>query len=153
MPVNHRFTTGSRGAWIAVLLLLLAGRQALAACNVIATGVSFGVIDPLVVVDHASTGSVTVSCDTLTSYSIALGPGAGTYGQREMTGTAGVLQYNLYDSSVRDRVWGDGSGTTVTVNGSADSGGRTHTVYGQVPYQPTAVPGSYSDTITVTVSY
>lgn len=153
MPMKNHFTGRPHGAGTAVLLLLLASRSAVAACTVSATGVSFGVIDPLAVADHASTGSVTVSCDTLTGYGIALGPGAGTYDQREMTGTAGVLQYNLYDSSARDRVWGDGNGTTVTVNASADSGGRTHTVYGLVPYQPAAVPGSYSDTITVTVSY
>lgn len=145
--------TTFHGMGVLGLLLMLAGTAAHAACTVSATSHAFGVIDPLVAVDHDSTSSVSVSCDTLTSYSVSLSAGAGTYGNRELVSGSDALMYNLYDDAARSRVWGDGSGTTVTVNGSADSGGTTHSVYGRVPHQPTAVPGSYSDSITVTVTY
>lgn len=51
----------------------------------------------------------------------------------------------------RGRRWGDGSPGTATVNGSGTT--HTFTVYGRIPARQNAVVGSYSDTITVTITF
>jgi spore coat protein U-like protein len=123
------------------------------ACSVNATGFQFGTIDPLVATDHDSTSTVTVTCPSLTSYSVALSTGSGTFSQRQMTSGANTLNYNLYADAGRTSIWGDGSGSSLTVSGSADNTGTDHTVYGRSPHQPAAVPGTYSDSIVVTVTF
>jgi spore coat protein U-like protein len=55
-------------------------------------------------------------------------------------------------------VWGDGTGSSVTQSGTGAgiATANSLTVYGQVPDNATnqaAVPASYTDTITVTVTY
>lgn len=122
-------------------------------CTVTATGFQFGMIDPLIVTDHASTSTITVTCPSLTAYAISLSQGMGTFSQRQMTSGSNILNYNLYTSSLYTSIWGDGTGATSTVSGNADSSGSTQTVYGRSPHQPTAVPGGYSDSIVVTVTY
>lgn len=123
------------------------------ACSVNATSFQFGTINPLIATSHDSTSTVTVTCPSLTSYSVALSPGSGTFSQRQMSNGTNTLDYNLYTDSARTEIWGDGSGSTATVSASADDTGTDHTVYGRLPHQPTAAVGSYSDSITVTVTY
>jgi spore coat protein U-like protein len=81
---------------------------------------------------------------------------SGTFTARTMSnGTGGTLRYNLYTIAADSVVWGDGTGgsqtQTLTINGLG-SVTVNATVYGLVPLQDPA-PGSYSDTITVTVNY
>ncbi len=88
---------------------------------------------------------------TAVSYTIGLGPGAGTVAQRKMTSGANGLNYNLYTDAAHGTVWGASSvsGSTSGVTGNA-----SHTVYGRIPAsQTTVVPGTYADTIVVTVTF
>lgn len=135
------------------LIILIIKISTAHACTVTATNFQFGMIDPLIATDHASTSTITVTCPSLTAYTIALSAGAGTYSQRQMTNGSDTLNYNLYISSLYTSIWGDGAGSTSTVSGNADSSGSTQTVYGRSPHQPTAVPGGYSDSIVITVTY
>lgn len=125
------------------------------ACSVSATNLQFGTIDPLVATDHDSTSTITVTCSGIlsTAYTVSLSTGSGTYSQRQMSSGANILDYNLYTDSARTDIWGDGTGSTSAVSGSANETGTDHTVYGRSPHQPAALPGSYSDSITVTVTY
>lgn len=69
-----------------------------------------------------------------------------------MTGPASaLLPYALYQDGAHTTNWGDMGGATVagTGNGSA----QTLTVYGQIAAGQYVAPGSYTDTITVTVAY
>lgn len=134
-----------------IVTLLLSGRAL--ACTVSATGLAFGSIDPLSATDTTGTATVSVTCPAPASYSLSLSAGAGSYVQRTLTSGVLVLNYNLYTDVSATQVWGDGSGSTFVVSGSADSNGAAHTVYGLVPYQSQAVPGTYADTIVVTLSY
>ena len=66
------------------------------------------------------------------------------------------LAYELYRDPSRTQRWGnDTAGGTNTVNGSGST--QTNptvlTVYGRVPVQAVGAPGTYTDTITVTLSY
>ncbi|HEX7027403.1 MAG TPA: spore coat U domain-containing protein [Gammaproteobacteria bacterium] len=123
------------------------------ACTVTATNFQFGTIDPLIATDHQSSSTVTVTCPGVTAYTVSLSPGGGTYGQRQMASGGNTLNYNLYISSLYTSIWGDGTGSTSTVSGNADSSGSVLTVYGRLPHQPTAIPGSYADSIVVTVTF
>jgi len=97
------------------------------------------------------TGTVDVSCDISSPYTISLSTGAGTYASRTMTGSSGTLVYNLYVDATRLSIWGDGSPGTGTVGGTANT--ASHTVYGRIPARQNAPVGSYTDTIIVTLTF
>jgi spore coat protein U-like protein len=66
------------------------------------------------------------------------------------------LEYNLYRDAGYSQIWGNGTGGSYTVNDSIlIIGAKNHTVYGRIPLstQRGAMVGSYSDSITVTVTY
>jgi spore coat protein U-like protein len=48
--------------------------------------------------------------------------------------------------------WGNTVGTD-TVAGTGNGSGQVYTVYGQISAQTTPAPGTYNDTITVTITY
>ena len=104
-------------------------------------------------VDQSST--LAVQCTNTTPYNIGLDAGTGsgaTVAARKMTSGANAVTYSLYTDAGRTTVWGNTVGTdTVAATGSGSS--QSYTVYGRVAPQATPAPGSYSDTITVTVTY
>jgi spore coat protein U-like protein len=119
-----------------------------------ATALNFGTQGVLTTnVDQTST--IQVTCTNTTPYNIGLDAGTGTgatVATRKMTSGANTVNYTLYSNSTRTTVWGNTVGTdtaAATGNGSAQS----YTVYGRVPPQAAPAPGTYTDTITVTVTY
>lgn len=135
---------------ILLLQMLALGAEA---CTVSATQLNFASINPISGNAYNSTATITVSCPTTTSFSVALSSGAGTYGQRVMSAGTGTLRYSLFLDPAMTLIWGDGTVGTSTWNGTTGSAGASHTVYGHVPYQPSVAPGTYTDIITVTISY
>lgn len=123
-------------------------------CTVVSTPLNFGVAGTLnQLVDATST--LTVLCTNGTPYSIALNAGLGagaTTAARKMTGAGGTVSYALYQDAARTTVWGDANGVD-TVSGTGTGADQDLTVYGRVPIQTTPSPGSYNDTIVVTVTY
>ncbi len=126
--------------------------------TVIAGDLAFGNYAPLSALVTDSTSTITIQArlilgvlPTAVSYTIDLGTGAGTVAQRKMTSGANGLNYNLYTTAARGTVWGAGSVTGAT---SGVTGTASHTVYGRIPAsQTTVVPGSYADSIVVTVTF
>jgi len=149
---------------LAALGLLLGGTGAtLADCTVSAVSTSFGSYDPLGAVAVDGAGSVSVSCQfligVLVGYTIQLSTGSGgSYAPRSLSGTGYPLNYNLYTNAGRTSVWGDGSAGTATVSDGYLISVlvpvvRNYTVYGRLPAGQNVPPGSYADTIVVTVNY
>jgi spore coat protein U-like protein len=111
----------------------------------------------------SGSSSITVRCTKTTPYTVALNAGTtagGTLAQRLLANGADTLQYNLFTTAAFATVWGDGTGGTATVGGTGNgvsvASAQTLTVHGSLPDNATnqdAPPGSYSDTITVTVTY
>lgn len=103
-----------------------------------------------------ATSAITVQCTNGTPYDIGLNEGLGTgatVDARLMTGTGSeTVTYSLYTDAGHTSVWGNTTGND-TVAGTGNGSEQAYTVYGQVPAQPTPAPGTYSDTITVTVTY
>jgi spore coat protein U-like protein len=132
----------------------------LATCSATATALAFAPYTPGGG-PIANSGTISVKCTKNTPYTISLNKGAttgGTVAQRLMAFGANTLQYNLYTTAAVNVIFGDGSGTGQTETGTGAGVGTANTVavFGQVPdstANQAAVPGNYTDTITVTVSY
>jgi spore coat protein U-like protein len=101
------------------------------------------------------TTTFTVTCSNTTPYNVGLDAGTGTgatVATRKMTSGGATVNYTLYSNAGRTTVWGNTVGTD-TVAGTGNGAAQTLTVYGRVPSQSTPAPGTYTDTITVTVTY
>jgi len=134
-------------------------------CSASTAAVAFGSYNPLASANMDVTGSITVTCSGVLGltvpFTIAMNRGinASSFSPRKLASGSNLLNYNLYDSAARTSIWGDGTGGTNTVSGSVNTGlagsaSATFTVYGRIPgSQNTTPPGSYSDTVTVTVTY
>ncbi len=124
-----------------------------ATCLITANPLAFGTYTGLAA---NATTTIAVTCTNTTPYNVGLDAGltsGATVSTRQMKGPGtDVLNYGLYQDSTHATNWGSTVGTdteTGTGNGSAQS----LTVYGQVPANQYVTPGSYSDTITATVTY
>ena len=125
-------------------------------CNVAATSMAFGQIDPIANVNTDQTATVTVTCSNGTAYSVGLDAGGATGATvttRQMTSGVNTLDYALYSDSSRTSNWGV-TAASDTVDGTGSGSAEALTVYGRVASgQQTAPVGSYADTVTVTVTY
>jgi spore coat protein U-like protein len=162
VSVRHRFI----GA-LAAIAALAGGDARAIDCAVFTTGVAFGVYDPTVATPTDSTGRVRLRCmhtgggAARANYTIALSAGnGGGYAQRQLRAGPGVLDYNLFNLEARTRVWGDGTQGSALVSGSllVNRGAFSvveaeHPIYGRIRAQQPADPGSYSDTILVTLTF
>jgi spore coat protein U-like protein len=149
-------------------LLIAAGLLALpwvhaaadAACTISATGVPFGNYDPQSGSNDDGAGTIDVGChpsDAAPTVSLSAGS-SGTFSARTMLSGGNSLNYNLYTTSARNVVWGDGFGGTVTVTltgGNVSGGVRSYTrsVFGRIPGGLNVPAGFYGDTITLTVTF
>jgi spore coat protein U-like protein len=108
--------------------------------------------------DAILTGTVqfSVRCTSGTNGTISLNGGigsSGTVATRTMESGANSIDYSLYTSGAYATIWGDGSSGTSTVAHAGNGSIATLTIHGQVPIQTTPTAATYSDTITITVTY
>jgi spore coat protein U-like protein len=155
--------------FIAGVLLTIAGSQraaAAATCSLSVSGVNFGVYSTISPAPSVSTTQVTIQCTqqgqgaTRVGWEISFSTGSsGSYTSRTLRSGANVLQYNLFNSAAYAQVYGNGGGATVTFSGSFTTNppnptrSQTTVVYGRIPAQQDVLPGSYTDSITVTATY
>lgn len=173
-PGDSRGQNVRRRAWLmAAAAFVLGGgvgtAHAVIDCSVTAVSVNFGNYDPALTSPDDSVGTVTVTCRhvsggadrvnyTVTLSNGLLGTSAAT---RAMAAGSGRLGYNVFTDPARSQVWGTGSGGTVIASGSAvvgpgvGNGTRTftHTVYGRIPQLQDAPPGTYGDTMVLTLTF
>jgi spore coat protein U-like protein len=123
-------------------------------CSVSASNLNFGSTGVLrAAVDATSTISVT--CTNAAAYTVALDgglSGATNPTLRKMSQASATITYGLYQDASRATPWGDSVGGN-TVAGTGSGLAQTFTVYGRVPVQNTPVPGTYADTVVMTISY
>jgi len=122
-------------------------------CGVTATNLAFGNYTGALV---DSTSTISVTCTSTTTYNVGLNAGlaiGATVTNRSMTGPgSALLHYSLFSNSGYTTNWGNTVGTN-TVAGTGNGVVQSLTVYGQVPAGQHSTPGSYTDTITVSVTY
>jgi spore coat protein U-like protein len=105
--------------------------------------------------------TISVKCTKNTPFTVLLNAGSTTgeaFAQRLMASGTNTLQYNLYTAATLLTIFGDGTAGTQTIAGTGLGVATANSVqvFGQVPDSASnqaAIAGSYSDTITVTVSY
>ncbi len=122
-------------------------------CSVSATNLAFGNYSGALI---NSTSTISVLCTNTTAYNVGLNAGlatGATVTNRSMTGpSSALLHYSLFSNSSYTTNWGNTVGTD-TVAGTGNGTTQPVTVYGQIPAGQLAKPGSYTDTITVSVTY
>lgn len=123
-----------------------------ATCTVSASPLAFGSYSG---VQIDSTATITATCTNTTPYYIncdgGLNYGAGFYPR--MHGSDGTLiNYYAYRDAARTQNWGN----TYNADGVSATGSGTpqnFTLYGRVAGGQYGTPGSYTDTLTITVTY
>lgn len=124
-------------------------------CFISATDVAFGSTG-LIQSALTATGTISAQCTNGDAFQIALNGGAsGNVAARAMqpAGGGGAVNYQLYLDAAHSTIWGDGTAGTSTATGTGSGLSQSLTVYGQVPVQTTPAPGTYSDTITATITF
>jgi len=99
---------------------------------------------------------VTIQCTNTTPLTLSASAGAGSLAQRQLSSGVNRLNYNLFTNSARTAVWGDGTGGTSTIaaTGTGMLSNASLTIFSRIPKgQSAAVPGAYSDSIIITVTY
>jgi spore coat protein U-like protein len=167
MPLIPLVIRTTRGASLAVAILLACSSSPayalLQSCSVSATALSFGPYDPTSATARDSTGTVTVACTATllglsASWDVLLSTGgSGSFAPRRLFSGGNSLQYNVYINAGRTQVWGDATGGTAKVSDSqfilVGTSQYSYTTYGRIPALQDRAPGTYTDTITVTVNY
>jgi spore coat protein U-like protein len=124
-----------------------------AACTISAAALNFGTYSGLLV---NATSTLSITCTNTTSYNVGLSAGVAagaTVTNRSMTGpSSALLGYKLFSNSGLTTNWGNTVGTN-TVAGTGNGALQPLSVYGQVPAAQYVRPGSYTDTITATITY
>lgn len=127
----------------------------LSTCNVAAETIAFEVTGTLTAALNAQ-GRVSAKCTSGTSYAIGLDGGlaiAGDPTQRQLlSGRAGSITYGLYQNAARTLPWGNTPASN-TVSNVGTAAVQAFPVYARIPVQNTPAPGTYSDTIVVTLTY
>lgn len=124
-------------------------------CVVSATPLSFGTYQGTS--NQDSTSTITVDCSNTAPYNVGLDAGTSTGATvttRAMTGPTGALplHYSLFSDSALTVNWGNTVGTD-TVAGTGTGNAQDLIVYGRVPSGQGNRAGTYTDTITATVTY
>ena len=130
-------------------------------CNISTSALNFGSTS-LLSGNVDATGTINVQCNNTLPYSLGLNNGSNASGsQRRMKqGTTNFVNYDLYTDAGRTSAWTTttsatsctgGTSTCITDTGTGVS--QPITVYGRVPSQSSALPGSYADTVLVTVTF
>jgi spore coat protein U-like protein len=120
-----------------------------------ASTLSFGGSQGVLSANVDQTSTIVVQCTDTTTYDIGLDEGLGvgaSVATRKLTGSGGTINYRLYSNAGRSTVWGK-TVSTDTVSATGNGAAQSYTVYGRIPAQTTPAPATYSDTITITVTY
>lgn len=72
-------------------------------------------------------------------------------GQRRMKSGSNYLNYQIFKTSARNSNWG--TGTDAVQVQVLQAGNGTVAVYGRIPAGQSVPPGSYTDTVTITLTF
>jgi spore coat protein U-like protein len=150
-------------------LLLVAWQPASAAvtfsCTVSASALAFGIYPANSAAPVATTGTFTVTCtatgtgSATVSGTLSLSTGSsGQFATRTMQAGTSVLDYNIYVTPAYSQIFGDGTAGTYELSESGTvTAGQLYQVggalYALIPARQDVAPGSYVDTIVMTVTY
>lgn len=109
---------------------------------------------PVDAVSAPGQGSIQFRCTPGVTAKVTMNAGlySATVDARRMrhTNTTHYLSYQLYTTANRNIIWDATNGRSLVFSNDTL---QTMTVYGRLPPQSSILPGTYSDTVTVTVSW
>jgi spore coat protein U-like protein len=120
-------------------------------CTVSVVGPSFGVYDTTSKSPNDAVGRVQISCLSGATVTVSTG-GSATYFPRAMRSGAATLAYNLFVDAARTRIlgtWGGGTQVIFVPQGN----NRSVPIFGRIPPLQDVDPGTYTDTLTVSVFF
>jgi spore coat protein U-like protein len=124
-------------------------------CLIVTTNtLDFGTVG-VITANVDQTATFQVQCTNTTTYNIGLNAGStsgGTTTTRKMTSGSATIDYKMFSDSPRTTNWGNTVGTD-TVADTGTGSAITYTIYGRVAPQSTPAPNTYTDTVTITVTY
>jgi spore coat protein U-like protein len=145
---------------LALAFALFLMSEARADCNFqTVTNVNFGSYDVLSDLNNDSTGSVGVICNLNTWVEVAIGPSpnSGGFNPRKMvnTSTGDLLSYNLFTTSARATIWGNGTQSTSTVTNHVLKKDEiwAPTIFGRIPAGQDVGIGNYGEVLVVTINF
>lgn len=123
-------------------------------CSVTDGSIDFGTYDPASGSPKNVTGTFSVQCTNGGTAHIKLDQGQNGTGTldapvRRLANGSNYLSYALFSDTDRVIPWEGTNGVDFTGSGDMDE----VTVYGQMSAGQSAIPGSYTDTVQVTVTY
>lgn len=102
-----------------------------------------------------ATAALSVQCTNGTTYDIGLDNGTtagGTIATRLMTDGVNTVSYQMFSDAGRTTNWGETIGAD-TIASTGTGAAQAFTIYGRVPIQTTPAAATYTDTVTVTVTF
>ena len=147
-------TVGSVKAATATASLPVSATVPVSCIAAAGTAMAFGNLTTtlaLAVTQADTTGTLTVTCTNGASYSVVAGDGRNySSGWRMDNGSGQYVTYQLYSDAGRGTAFvRAGTSLSYTGNGAA----QTVTVYGRVPAQTAGGSGSFTDSVSFTVTY
>jgi spore coat protein U-like protein len=165
MPGARSTCLAAPGIFTAAALFAAAAHGA--SCTVANSTLAFGSYNPVSGSATTSNATITVTCgatisaSTTVPFMLLLSAGAsGSVTARQMTGGTNNMPYNIYTSGSYSTVWDNTTG----VSGSCPItgllgipvltyGSISVTAYGRIPAAQPVSSGSYTDALTITVSF
>jgi spore coat protein U-like protein len=123
------------------------------ACTVSVSPVNFGIYESNQSSPLPGLGSVTLNCQSGTTFEIGIDNGLSYQTPyRRMNSAGHYLLYQFYQENGYNIVWGNSPGSD-TVLGIATGSNQRFMVYGRIPGNQLVPEGTYNDRVTVTVYY
>ena len=151
---NNPIACGTANSYLGSSPVFEVSVNYLGSCQIAAGALNFGSTPGLLTALNASS-NLSVTCTSGAPYTIAMGPGqapGATTSTRQMLGPGGLISYSLFRNSTRTLNWGNNSGVD-TYSGTGTGVAQAIPVYGQVPPQTVPSPGTYQDTVIVTLTF
>lgn len=154
-PIPASCTAGGLGGGsAAVAFNATAGVASLCSISA-ASDLDFSAQPGIFAANRDYTSTLSMNCRRRTAWQIGLNNGQNASGTtRRMANAAktAFVPYELYRNSPRTQRWGSTLNSD-TLSGTGSGGSENFIIYGRVPGPQNLVPGSYSDVVTVTVTY
>jgi spore coat protein U-like protein len=128
--------------------------QVLGECSATNGTLDFLTYDPLSSANADQSATFSVTCTKGTTTSIGLDLGSHASGStRKMSNGTDAIAYELYSDSGRSTVWGNSGLSLVNLAAAPSNAARTVTIYGRAAGSQNVGVGSYSDSVTITLTF
>lgn len=124
-------------------------------CVMTATALVFGAYDPLSATPNDASSNIAVTCTQTTPYHVRFDKGvhgSSVTNRKLSDGGINTLNYAIFRDSGRTLNWGE-TDTVDTTDSTGTGIAQSFNMYGRIAALQAIPSGSYSDTVTVTISF